>query len=62
MRVRILRARSLQDAGAERPLRVGEAYDLPDVVAVALIANQSAVLIDNKAVMAAPENKSARKR
>ena len=37
MRVRMLAARFLQDAGAEQPLSIGEVYELPDVVARRLL-------------------------
>jgi len=37
MRVRMLAARFLQDAGAERPLSIGEVYELPDLVARRLL-------------------------
>lgn len=50
MRVTITRLREFQDAGDLRLLIVGEAYDLPDVVACALIATGAA-----SRVLAAPE-------
>jgi len=43
MRVVMERLRIWQDAGMERPLEVGQAYDLPDVVAESLIVTGAAV-------------------
>lgn len=42
MRVRMLVARSLQHAGAERPLSIGEVYELPSVVARRLLESGEA--------------------
>lgn len=62
MHVRMLRARALQDAGVERPLSVGEVYDLPAGVAGALIATGAATAHDEGgdvevAVVRPPETK-----
>lgn len=45
MRVQMVVARSLQHAGAERPLSTGEVYELPDVVARALLESGDAVVV-----------------
>lgn len=45
MRVVMLAARFLQHAGAERPLSIGEVYELPDVVARALLEAGDAELV-----------------
>lgn len=42
MRIRMLRARVLSDAGIERPLDLGQEYDLPQIVAESLIATGAA--------------------
>lgn len=43
MRVRMLAARFLQDAGVERPLSTGEVYELPLLVARRLVDAGDAV-------------------
>lgn len=43
MRVQMLRARTYQDAGCERPLSVGVVYDLPAPIAATFIATGVAV-------------------
>lgn len=45
MLVRMVAARVLQEAGRERPLSRGEAYDLADPVAAALIATGVATAV-----------------
>jgi hypothetical protein len=40
------RYRTLQDAGREQPLSVGEDYDLSDLVAQSLIATGAAVCLE----------------
>lgn len=42
MWVRMLRARSLQHAGVETPLSVGQAYDLPADIGASLVATGAA--------------------
>lgn len=42
MRVRMLIARSLQEAGCERPLSADREYDLSEVVAISLVATGAA--------------------
>lgn len=44
MRIRMVIAQRLQEAGAERPLSIGEVYDVSDVVGSSLIASGDAVL------------------
>lgn len=46
MRVFITIACEWQDAGRQRPLSVGESYELPDAVAVDLVAMGLAVMPD----------------
>ena len=46
MLIRMTRYRTLQDAGREKPLSVGEAYDLPEFVAQSLIATGAAVSLE----------------
>lgn len=64
MQIVMLIARYWQDAGIERPLSVGESYDLPDGVAAALIATGAAirplVAPERVAAMGAPERKARR--
>lgn len=61
MRVKMLRARVLQDAGKERPLDLGCEYDLAPVVAVSFVATGAAVIVEDvAAVSAAPETKPLR--
>jgi hypothetical protein len=45
----MIRARRFMDAGLERPLDASAAYDLPDVVARALIATGAAVAEESAA-------------
>jgi hypothetical protein len=59
MRVRMLRQRMLQQAGAERPLLLQETYELPDVVATSLIATGAAVGVDEAVPAAASEPSDA---
>jgi hypothetical protein len=42
MRIRMIAARTLQEAGCERPLSVGVEYDLAEGVALDLIASGAA--------------------
>lgn len=56
MRVEITYPRSYQDAGSTRPLNVGEVHDLPDIVALSLIATGAA-----KPAAAAPQRAPERK-
>jgi hypothetical protein len=61
MRVRMQRARVLQDAGKELPLDLGQVYDLAPAVALSLIATGAAeVVAETAAVVAAPETKPMR--
>ena len=46
-KIRMLRPRTWRDAGAERQLNIGETYDLPTVVAQALIATGAAERAEN---------------
>ena len=55
MRVIMRLARVWQDGGRERPLDVGQTYDLPDVVANALIATGAAVRSDEGNVLVPPD-------
>lgn len=55
----MIRRRLLMDAGFERPLDVDQVYELPDVVARALIATGAAVVIEVTAA-APPETKPMR--
>lgn len=60
----VMRAmRVLQDAGRERPLNVGEVYDLPDIIALAFIATGVAERHDAREtadLAGAPERKTRR--
>ena len=55
MRVRMLRAERLQDAGVERQLSVGQAYVLPDLVAAHLVTRGVAI---EDVAMDVPESKA----
>ena len=58
-------ARDWQHAGHERPLSVGVEYDLPDGVALSLIAGGDAdavVSLETAAFTGAPENKARGRR
>lgn len=48
------RPRMFQDAGAERRLDAGQCYELPDVVATALVATGAAIRVQLDAEPAAP--------
>jgi hypothetical protein len=56
MRVRMLVARVLQEAGRERPLSAGETYEVSDATGADLVACGAAVSL---AVTAPPERKPA---
>lgn len=56
MRVEITHPRSYQDAGSVRQLNVGQVYDLPDVVALSLVATGAA-----KPAAGAPQRAPERK-
>jgi hypothetical protein len=60
MRVRMLRARVLQDAGKELPLDQGKVYDLVPAVALPLVATGAAEIADVAIVASAPETKPMR--
>lgn len=57
----MLAPRVIQDCGREKPLAMGEDYDLPDVVASALVATGVAQRVrrapENAMVPGAPETK-----
>lgn len=58
-------ARDWQHAGRERPLSVGVEYDLPDGVALSLIAEGDAdavVSVETASLVGAPENKARGRR
>lgn len=61
MQVEMLRFRVFQDAGVERRLEVGSVYDLPTVVAQALIATGAATAVADEDLearaMVPPERK-----
>jgi hypothetical protein len=50
MWVRMLRARSLQHAGVETPLSVGQAYDLPADIGASLVATGAAEAVQTSAL------------
>jgi hypothetical protein len=57
MLIRMTRPRVMQEAGAERLLNCGAEYNLPDVVALSLIATAAAVPVGGRA-RRAPETKA----
>lgn len=63
MRVEMRRSRVWQDAGTEVQLDFGRQYELPDLVAAALIASGAAVRLDAPEIAAmlhVPETAAAR--
>lgn len=64
MLIRMRAPRVLQDAGQETPLNVDQVYDLPDVIAGALIATGVAMREPHDAreiaAVAVPERKAKR--
>lgn len=56
MQIRMLIPRVMQDAGRELQLHVGKVYELPTVVAQALVATGAAERVETARVVKAPEN------